>query len=383
MVRAVNREAGVDVEQSRRSGGSLAAGDFAAWRDRAGIFESLAVIHLETRGHLGGAVRLTHADADPNAEPATVAFVSEDFFKTVGVWPAAGRAFREPGDVVLPERYWSSRFNIRSRDHRPACLARVRRRRVEQSAYRGRCDAGGLRGVLARHRFPAIPRHRGRRQTRRESPKLCRRDRKAAAGDVHRAGPVESRRLLSGPRARQPRRNRRWQMRLVPVTEDSAGAFRPFMTALVGAVAFMLLILCTNVATLLLGKTATRGKEIAVRVALGASRGRVVWHLVTESLVLAVAGAITGLGLAYGGRHVAESLVAKSAYLGRGLSSGRRSANRRMGRGIRGARCAAGRRAVRTDPCRACLEPEVGRGAQGRHARHDGHRPRPPHLGMS
>ena len=107
-------------------------------------------------GHLGGAVRLTHADADPNAEPATVAFVSEDFFKTVGVWPAAGRAFREPGDVVLPERYWSSRFNSDPGIVGERVWQGYGEGEWSSSMDRGRCDAGGLRGVLARHRFPAI-----------------------------------------------------------------------------------------------------------------------------------------------------------------------------------------------------------------------------------
>lgn len=110
MLRNVNLEAGIDVAQARRGSGVF-AGDFAAWRDSAGIVDSLAAVHVEPRSHLGGAVKLTLADADPNAEPALVAFVSADFFKTVGVWPAAGRVFDDPGDVVLQDRYWHSRFD--------------------------------------------------------------------------------------------------------------------------------------------------------------------------------------------------------------------------------------------------------------------------------
>ena len=96
----------------------------------------------------------------------------------------------------------------------------------------------------------------------------------------------------------EPQRNARRTVMLLHLQEQMVGELRPALFALVGAVALVLLVACVNVANLLLARSAARERELGMRTALGASRGRLVRQMLTESLVLAAAGGIAGLGVA-------------------------------------------------------------------------------------
>ena len=96
-----------------------------------------------------------------------------------------------------------------------------------------------------------------------------------------------------------PDANRRTTLTLVPLHDAVIGDVRPAMLLLLGAVSCVLIVASANIAAMLAVRTASRERELTVRLALGAGRGRVVQQLLVESVVLALVGGAAGLTLAY------------------------------------------------------------------------------------
>jgi putative ABC transport system permease protein len=117
-------------------------------------------------------------------------------------------------------------------------------------------------------------------------------------------------RLSAAIAASHPDSNTGWSARVVAAHEQLVAASRPALLILMGAVAFLLLIVCANMANLLLARLSSRRRELAVRVALGAGRWEVAQPILAESMLLAAGGGVLGLAAAVGGLRLLAALPA-------------------------------------------------------------------------
>jgi len=251
------------------------------------IFERVTTFHSST-------VTLTAA-----GEPASLrtAVVTPDFFRVLGVAPAVGRPFMSseagPGRhnvVILSDALWRGRFGAK--------------RNVIGTSVMLDGTPHTIIGVMsATFDFPArtdlwtplevtVSSHETRIRTviGRLNPTLTRTQAQAA-------WPSVAAQLGTAPELHP----RTFVAELIPLKDVVVGDARRPLLIFAGAVAFVLLIACANVANLLLMRVATRDREIAVRAALGAARMRLIRQLLTETLAIAMLGAAAGVALAVAG----------------------------------------------------------------------------------
>ncbi len=237
---------------------------------------------------------------DGEAERLQAARVSADFFAALGVRPVLGRGFVEADDAegaepvtVISEGLWRRRFG-----GDPGILGRrLRLDQVERTVVGVMPSEAGIPPDPEQLWIPAAWTEVERGDDRRGVHNQAVLARLAPGVSLERAE-QEAAAVMARLEREHPDDNLGRGARLVAFHEQAVGGVRPALAALAAAVGAVLLVACANVANLMLARGAGRRREIALRAALGAGRGRVVQQLLVESLVLAAAGGALGLLLA-------------------------------------------------------------------------------------
>jgi len=290
----------VRVYSNRRgTDGSTSAANFVQWRERARSFSQLVPVEYRNFTLLTG---------DRPAEQVTGERVSADFFPALGLGMRLGRAFSKEEDkpgsnnvVILNERFWKSRFNGDS-----SIIGRsVRLNAVEHVIIGVVSPAVDVMTADANVWVPIAFTAEERADARKGYLDVFAR----LAPGVSMAQAQSEMSAIAKRLETVLEDNRENGVRLASLTDVYVGSYRSRLFILLGAVAFVLLIACVNVANLLLARGAARGKEISIRAALGAGRGRVLRQLFTESVVLAGIGGLLGLLLAFWGVRVLKAVA--------------------------------------------------------------------------
>ena len=274
--------------------------NFLAWRESAHSFAAMAAF-TERRATVTG------AGEEPLSVP--IRFASAEIFPVLGVNPLLGRAYTPAEDVqggpnvaVISYDFWKQRFAGRSS--------------IVGETFRLNGNTYSVVGVLpAAFRFfePVslwVPTRFGAEARTAPGRYLRVIARVQPAVELTKAN--DEMRLLAQRRVEQaPELNTNWTANAQPLRETLVGNVRTGLLVLLGAVVFLLVIACANVANLMLARAADRQKEVAIRASLGATQGRLVGQLLTESVLLSIIGSVLGLGLAVLGTRALVALIPK------------------------------------------------------------------------
>ena len=283
---------------------AVSAANYLDWRDQNHVFDQLAIYSYANLNLTG--------KGQPKS--VTSAVVSPNFFSALRVRPLSGRAIA-PGEdqlghanvVVLSHAFWREHFgsdpNIVGQNitlnQQSYTVVGVMPSRFEMppsvQIWTSLAWTDKEKIVRGEHHFGVIGRLKAGI------------DLKQAQAEMN----TISRRLEE----EYPTDDRGWGAVVVPLREQLVASVRPALLVLLGAVAFVLLIACANVANLMLAKTLGRRKEIAIRSALGASRVRIVQQVLSETVLLALAGGILGLLIAHFGVRLISAFLASQLSL--------------------------------------------------------------------